>query len=134
MSLSRSALRAAVRTAVSEAAALSDFTIVPGWGRQLSPDALPGLCVFTPREMKQRNGTHSYQRQTDLIVLVKRAGGDDLEDLLDLDAEAVEVAVLPVLLNLGSDAEAMSIDTEIPGNAEERVGTISITFRITQLS
>ena len=128
-------MRGAVRTAVSGAAHFAGFTILTQWGQQIDQDALPGIAVFTPREDKRRVAAGKYQRQTDVVVLIRREGAASLEDRLDDDASAAEAVALAALLALAiEDAELASVEIDIPGSGEQRIGSAVLTFRVLQLT
>lgn len=132
---SRSTMRTTVRAAAQAELYFSAFTVLEQWGQGIDPEALPGFAVFTPRENKNRVGAGQYQRLTDLVVLIRREGAATLEDDLDLDAEAAETMVLAAIIGLGvEDCELVSIDTEIPGTGEKRIGSVTLTFRVLQLT
>jgi hypothetical protein len=128
-------MRSAVRTAAGLAAAFDGFTVLTQWGQQIDPEALPGLAVFTPRETSTRAAAGSYQRATDVVVLIRRAGAAALEDDLDGDAAAAEAMVLAALEALApDDVEFLSAETDIPAAGETRIGNLTLTFRVLQLT
>lgn len=134
MTVSRSAMREAVRSAALGAAYFRSFTVLRQWGQSIAPDDLPGLAVFTPRETKQRVASSAHERMTDLMVLIRRTGGESLEDDLDRDAEAAEAMALAALEALElADVQLVSAETDIPGSGEERIGSMALTFRALQL-
>jgi len=129
----RKQLRDAVRAAVALDATLSGHALAP-WGQDLDEGTLAGLGVFTPREVKRREAAGQFARQTDIVILIKRRGGDTLEDDLDTDVVAAESVALTALDSLVDDIEAVQIETDIPGRGKQRLGQIALTLRAVQLT
>lgn len=126
----RAVYRSAVRAALLASPEFGAFNARSAWAQKIDPEELPVFGVATPRESKDLEGHGTSARSTQLIVVLKRLGGDDLEDVLDIDSEAVERIVLAALL---TDPERMVTltDTEvtIDGSGAQRVGTLQMTFR-----
>ncbi|WP_376872378.1 hypothetical protein [Albirhodobacter sp. R86504] len=127
----RATFRETVRVAMMMSAEFSAFNQRSAWAQTIDASELPVFGVATPRETKVLDAQDVSTRSTQLIVVLKRLGGDDLEDVLDFDSEAVERIVLTALL---ADPQRMASlsDTEvtIDGSGAQRVGTLQMTFRI----
>ena len=126
----RAVYRSLVRAAMLASSEFGAFNARSAWAQKIDPEELPVFGVATPRETKDLDSQDNSTRSTQVIVVLKRLGGDDLEDVLDLDSEAVERIVLTALL---TDPERMVTltDTEvtIDGSGAQRVGTLQMTFR-----
>ena len=126
----RAIYRSLVRAAMLASPEFGAFNARSAWAQKIDPEELPVFGVATPRETKDLEGHGTSTRSTHVIVVLKRLGGDDLEDVLDLDSEAVERIVLTAML---ADPERMVAltDTEvtIDGSGAQRVGTLQMTFR-----
>lgn len=128
-------MRAALRAAAS--AHLSGFSVVTQWGQSVDQSGLPAVGFFTPVERKSREAAGRYVRQTDIVALIRMSGRADLEDSLDAAADTVEaiaIAALEAILRDGDDVEVVSVDTDIPGVGEQRIGACTVTLRSTQLA
>jgi hypothetical protein len=126
----RTSLRVAVRDGLSGAAALSEFTVLRAWGQNIDTDALPALGVFIPRELIAGADVSQQLRVPEIVVQVRRAGGDDLEDLLDADAAAIEPVVEAILAAAVSGEHGLaSTDIDISGEGKSRVGKMNLMFR-----
>ena len=130
----RTTLRVAVRdglaAAVSTAPALSGFTVLRAWGQNIDTDVLPAIGVFIPRELVAGADVSRQLRVADIVVMVRRAGGDDLEDLLDADAAAIEPVVEEILATAGTGEHGLaSTDIDISGEGKARVGKMNLMFR-----
>jgi hypothetical protein len=127
----RAEFRAAARAALQVDARFAAFTMLSAWAQNIDSEDLPVMAVATPREDKTLTGHAEAQRVTSLVVVVKRLGDDDLEDILDDDSDAVEIAVLGALDGANQEAVLQSAETRLDGAGERRVGTLTMTFRIT---
>lgn len=126
----RTTLRVAVRDGLAAAPALSGFTVLRAWGQNIDADALPALGVFIPRELVAVSDVSQQLRVPEIVVQVRRAGGDDLEDLLDADAAAIEPVVEAILAAAGTGEHGLaSTDIDISGEGKARVGKMNLMFR-----
>lgn len=127
----RAEFRADVRTALLAEARFAAFTLLSAWAQNIDAELLPVMAVATPREGKSLTGHAEAQRVTSLVVVIKRAGGDDLEDVLDDDSDAAEIAVLAALDSANQEAVLETTETRLDGDGSRRVGTLTMTFRVT---
>lgn len=133
MSLTRPEVRHRARDAVLAHARFADFKVSSRWGRNRDETQLPAVDFFTPRFDQTVAGVSMRRDTIDLLALVRRVDGDDLEDLLDADADVLEAAVLGVLDSHFDEAMLVSGENDVPGVGERRVGTMMLTFRLTAL-
>lgn len=129
MSDVRKALRAdavAVMAAHSRFLSWSNF---PAWAQSVSATDLPGWAIATPSEAGDQSNLSSQMRTVQLAIIVKRVGGDDLEDLMDDDAAAIIAALPPALRSSQRSCIFERDEMRIDGAGAERVGTLSVIFR-----
>lgn len=129
MSHRRAKIRAALRLALRVDPYFAGVEVMSAWSTNVDAETLPVLGVATPRESKDQDAQNSAERATTAIVVLKRLGGEDIEDVLDIDSDHVEVLVLGVIRTMGLDAMLDQTDIGIDGAAERRVGTLTMTFR-----
>lgn len=113
----RDAAKAALRLA------LPDHGELPVASLAVNLDRLPAWAVATPREVSASTSKEDLDRQVTLMVAVKREG-DDLEDLLDDDAAAIEAEVIPALLAVCRHAELSETLTDQTRDGGRPVGQI----------
>jgi hypothetical protein len=122
--------RDAVKTAVAADAAFADYTIISAWAQNIDADTLPAFGVATPHEAKTIETHDDSTRVTQLMVVLKVAGGDDLEDKLDDLSHDVERIVIPAIQQ--PDVECILRDTriELDGSGANRIGSLTMDFAI----
>lgn len=125
-------LRADLRAAL--ALALPAVTWAKDWWRSVDRGALPRAVVVTPRVDVSRFDDETIDRLTHVHVILKRAGGEDLEDDLYQDAAAIEVAAIPVLSAASHDFDLDSIEVEPDGDATDGVGVLRMVFSLRLLT
>lgn len=126
----RSEYRAAVRAAVSSYPGFADVTVLRVWPGSVDVQTLPVLGVVTPNEPTARDSQKSTSRRTLLQVVLRRAGGDDVEDRLDDDSDAIEALVIGALR--GPELKCQLEDTSVVSHtqSEKIVGTLIMSFRL----
>ena len=127
MSHVRTELRASVTAALE--AAIPDVTWQKAHWQVAGSGQLPLGGVGTPRTRNQMIDLSTSERAVDLLVVLKREGGADLEDDLDAESVVIERTVLPVLETVSYDFDL--VETQFDGDAsgEISVGTLSMLFR-----
>lgn len=128
MSLHRKQLRDAARTALTASARFATFKVRKAWAQNADLAGLPVLSVSTFREVSGSHAVDLVRRQVDLGVLLQRKGGDDLEDVADLDAEAAETAILTALSAICLDVEISATELRIAGEGSSRIATLDLRF------
>lgn len=131
MTISRSQIRARARAALSANPRMSGFTQISAWAGNISAEQLPVIGVVTPGERISPETFSHYERATTLQVVAKRMGHDDLEDILDLDADAIDAAVLQSFALLRIDCMPVSVSFTLNGEGEQRIGTVVAEYRVT---
>lgn len=126
----RSQIRASIRLTLQMLPHFSGFSHRSAWAQNVDVASLPVIAVATPRESKEQSAFDMADRNVTAVVVIKRLGGDALEDELDLDSVHLEAAVLQTMqtLNFGGQLESTEID--LSGSAEQRVGTLTMAFRV----
>jgi len=103
------------------------------WGKEHVSD-LPRGGVATPRTRNDLIDVGSVNRAIDLIVVLKREGGDDIEDILDADSTLIERAVLPVLEGYSTDFGLVETQIAPDGRGSTTVGELSMLFRVVTIT
>jgi hypothetical protein len=129
----RSTFRSIAKAALAADTRMQGFTQLSAWAGNISAESLPVLGVVTPQERIADGTLDCFQRAALLQIVVKRLGGDDLEDVLDLDADAIEVAVLAGFRAQGLHCMPEEVTMTLNGEGEQKVGTLVFTFRVTYL-
>lgn len=130
----RTDLRNAAWNALRVAVRMRDMVFIKAWAQGIDEETLPAWTVATPREQSGAAAKDTLRRDVMLSVIVKRTGGDDIEDQLDLDSAAIEAAVLPVILPLCLHAEIDQTDMKMQGQGERRVGVVEVRFACTLMT
>lgn len=127
----RSEYRAAARAALAAHPRTAEMEQMLAWASAVNAKRLPVLAVVTPQEQSEPSTHGSFERSTLLQVVVKRLGTDDIEDVLDDDAEAVELAVIAAIQTAAVQCLLEGITTTVNSDGETRVGTLIANFRVT---
>lgn len=127
----RKTVRDAAKAALGATAHLAGFTEISAWAQSVDVQALPAWAVATPREMRDRVSQGRDERQLTLAVVIKRVGTSTIEDQMDVDADAIERALVPALSNDNRDCDLTQTETRVDGDGAQRVGTLTMAFTIT---
>ncbi|MDS9467347.1 hypothetical protein RGQ15_07135 [Paracoccus sp. MBLB3053] len=127
----RSEYRALVRAALRDHARFADFTILKVWPGSIDAATLPVLGVLTPQDRCEQETMTSTSRRTLLQVAARRAGHDEVEDVLDADSEIIEAVVNAAIR--GAGISCFLDETSVVSNTmgERHVGTLVMSFRLT---
>lgn len=128
------AIRKAVRdVAKSALGTLTGFTEFSAWQQTVDASSLPGWSVAIPQSRHNRQDNISTtEHSPQLIVIVKRTGkGDDIEDLLDTDADAITPLIISAIKSDAVDCELVETAMRIDRSGAEPVGTLTLQFQIT---
>jgi hypothetical protein len=128
----RSAMRTGLRAALAADPDFGALRQLSAWAQDIDAASLPFLAVVTPRETKDLDSLDTSLRDTTLVVILKRLGGEALEDQLDDDSAALERICLSALGSLDVEAELLSVDIQLDGKGEQRLGSLTMTFRVRQ--
>lgn len=120
-------LRDNARAAIAQAAPFEEFTDLKGFPKSIDSQSLPCFGVGTPRERREVDGLDSQDAKTDLVVVIKCDGGEDLEDVLDEHAEQLEALLIPALGG-PREIEVTEISTSVDAAGDRRVGTMVMTM------
>jgi len=129
----RKAYRAGLRAAFAALPEFADVAITKAWAMPSDAEGLPALTVLTPRENVQGDGVDMVNRSTQVVVVLKISGDEDIEDDLDDFAEVIESAALAYFAGLEPGPAlwgVASIDTKIEGGARKRVGALEMRFEV----
>ncbi|WP_444452570.1 hypothetical protein ACTTAI_16340 [Rhodobacter capsulatus] len=127
----RAAVRAQAATALASVPGLDEATRISAWAQSVDAKALPAYAVATPSERSSPETFDTEQRDLTLIAVLKRLGGDDIEDVLDGDADLIEAAIYDAIRSENRLCALVQSDTRVDGDGGQRVGTITMTFTVT---
>lgn len=127
MSLRRT-FRSAARDALLASVDLPDLKHLSAWAKNIDRDALPAFTVSTPGEQSRFADKTTLERRATVVVQLMRAGGDDLEDGFDDDADAIEAAVWPALWEHAFLAELQVTEAKVSGEGEKRLSVLTLSF------
>lgn len=127
----RAQYRAAALAALAADPRLGSVRQIRAWGESLDIDTLPVLGVVTPNEDAKPAAHGQFERGTLMQVVLKRTGGETLEDEIDEDAAAIEAAVVGALLSASLQCFPESLSTVTSGEGQRRIGTAVVNFRVT---
>lgn len=127
----RSEYRTAAAAAITGSAEFAGVEYLKVWAERLDPESLPVFSVVTPQERTQRVSHGGAERGTLLQVVIKRAGGLELADTLDLDSEAVEALVTAAIETQHIECALEETTVVVNGEGAGRVGTLVMGFRVT---
>ncbi|MFW5655813.1 MAG: hypothetical protein ACOCYW_09265 [Roseicyclus sp.] len=99
------------------------------WWTKVTTRHLPMGGVGVPRVMSERIAISDVTRSTDVIVVLKRAGTETIEDDLWSDAESIETTVLPVLGQHSDDYDLAETQVSVDAGGDEPIGELSMLFR-----
>ncbi|OWJ69825.1 hypothetical protein CDV50_16015 [Haematobacter massiliensis] len=127
----RSAYRTTARAALAGVPRFASVKVLPAWRGNVDEETLPVLGIVTPDERVTLSARGATERGTLLQIVVKRLGGDEIEDDLDLDAEAIEEALFAAFLSASTICKPEGISLMVEDHASRALGTLICTFRIT---
>ena len=127
----RKDLRNAAKAALASHADYSGHTHVSIFEKSLDHKSLPFIAVGTPRERRQTTSLSEQDAAIDLVFILKRKGGDDLEDLLDDESAVIEDLLIEAL---GGPGQTQLNETlvAVDGAGESRVGSLTMTFSVSE--
>ena len=126
----RVVIRADVKTALAALVGIEPDQVQTVYRKEIDIDQLPEITVLTPREQVQRTAVGMVDRIIDVVVVVRRKGGDTLDDDLDNESDDIEAAVLPVLAGHGDEEEVVEVSTQFDVKGSTRVGQLELRFRL----
>lgn len=128
----RKLLRDETGAAIAAHARFAGFKHLRAFAKGLAAGDLPAFGVTIPTEDAQPVSIDGLDRQVVLAVGLKRTGGEDIEDVLDLDAATIETEVVGLLEGWPESATVLGVRTEveIDHDGGKRVGTLYLQFRL----
>jgi hypothetical protein len=134
MSAPRKQVRADLKTVIDGLIAagqpLAGARVISAWAQNIDANALPAVGIATPSEQRAALSQETDQATITAVVVIKRRGGDDLEDDLDDDAEALIPAIEAGLKTTTRDCALTTSAVDINGAGSPRVGTLTLTFQM----
>ena len=131
MSHYRADLRAAGIDAILASTHFAGFNSRSAWAQNIDPTALPVVGIATPREDKTSSGLAESERVITAVVVMKRRGDDDLDDVLDADSVEAEVTLLTAFETVAEQCLLRTTEIRIDGDGSSRIGTLTMTFQVT---
>lgn len=126
----RADLNAAISGLIMPGGSLAGAQIISAWAQNIDARALPAVGVATPAEQREAIGQGTDQATITAVVVIKRSGGDDLEDILDDDAEALIPAIQAALKTTTRDCALATSAVDLNGAGSPRIGTLTLTFQL----
>lgn len=126
----RADYRAAARLALSAHPRFFGVAVLSAWRGNIDSASLPVIGVVTPDERISLATRGQTECGTLLQVVLKRLGGVELEDDLDLDAEAIEAVLYAALPPLNVQCLPESVSVMIEDRADQGLGTVIVSFRV----
>ncbi|GGE26625.1 hypothetical protein SAMN05421774_11252 [Gemmobacter megaterium] len=127
----RAGYRSAARAALAAVPRFADMTVLATWSGSVDPETLPVLGVVTASEQQQPTSGGRFEHDTLLQIIVKRQGGDDLEDELDADDAAIIQAVMGAIYTRETPCLPTDMSQMLNGEGRQRIGTLVRSFKIT---
>lgn len=127
----RATFRVQVKSVLEADAYFADWTAAWAWSQTLDADQLPIYAVATPQERREPDAHEVARCDLTLVVILKRLGGEDIEDLLDEAGDAAESAVIAAIRTPHVQCELSNTGVKIDGSGGQRVGTLDLTFGVT---
>ena len=128
----RKTLRDDMFAAIAAHPRFAGMTPRRAWAYASDRARLPAYGVSTPVTPSAQVAKDITERRPTVTITLRRAGGDDLEDVLDEDAEYLELIGLTALGGEGFlVAEMTETRLSIDAQGDQRVGTLSLTFQAT---
>ena len=127
----RTVLRGVVKAALSGDTRIGSFDFKPAWHRSVNIKTAPVYTVHIPVDRSELSSQTTREWQTQIDVIVKRVSGNNIEDLTELDVEAIERAVIPALLALDDliTADTVGVDFEYSGEGASLVAQMTVRFQ-----
>lgn len=126
----RTRYRQIAHLALTVAPHFAGVKLMSAWVSSVSADDLPAMGIATPRERKDESALDSSDRETTMVIVLKRAGTDDIEDRIDADSLAIEAAILASMRTEGVGAQLDTTTIQIDGQGERRIASLTMEFRL----
>ena len=126
----RKTLRDAVAQALTGVVRFAGFEMIPAFVQGIDEETLPVIGVLTPGEQSRRVADDLLARTVDLLVILKRRGGGDIQDVMDADAVAIEAAVAGAIDAICINWHLRQTQMQISGEGGTRAGSIVLSYSI----
>lgn len=128
----RRALRDAAAAALEASAHFADHRRINAWMVQaVSATDLPVYGMATPDETRNRDYSQDLAEvRCDLVLVIKRAGQDLVEDDLDSDADAAAAAIQDAIRTDYRACDLTRTQCKIDASGERRVGSVEMIFAV----
>ena len=131
MTLKNKEFRDTVRAAIKAHDRFSDFGSFKLWEKRVDSSDLPAISLGVPRwGLDPNHSLDTSERVATLVVAVKRCGGDELEDLGEEDAKALEDIVLGALDDEAHEVTPQEASYQEDVGGQQAVSTLSMMFAI----
>lgn len=123
------ALRRAVLAELAADLPALDWT--KRYWQSIDRDALPCGVVWVPRVVTDEfDDSESVERVPEIRVLIKRAGGNDIEDVMEADSAVIEASVFAALESFAPSYSHALTETllRIDGDGNTPVGELMMAF------
>lgn len=127
----RKALRLEAMQALDAAARFASWRAVSAWQVfGLDETALPAYGLATPDETHEADSHSTVRNRCQLVLALKRTGGDLIEDDLDDDADAAASAIQAALRGPSRSCYLTQTNTKIDASGIKRAGSVELTFTV----
>ncbi|WP_323041143.1 hypothetical protein [Gemmobacter sp.] len=127
----RSDYRNSARAALEAVPRFAGMTILASWAGTIDAQTMPVMGIVTASEQMRPSSSGQFEHETLLQVVIKRQGGDTLEDELDDDDAAVIQAVMAALFTPATPCWPTAMNQILNGDGKQRIGTLVRDFKIT---
>jgi len=127
----RAQLRADLRAVIEGEARFSGFADHRALPRNVGADQCPLFYVATPRERVTPDSGDDMSRRPEIMVGLRRVGGDELEDVLDEDSAVLEPLILAVLRGVNDNDYGLDmVEVDVLADGSPRIGRLDMVFRL----
>ncbi len=127
----RKKLRDDLRAALAAHADFAGWTQFKAWAHRPDESQLPAWGVFTPRETVAQSTGLAVNKTVDLVIALRIAGGEAIEDEMDAISATVEDQVIGYLqANAYPEFGLLSTDLPLSLPGAKRLGDIDMLFQV----
>lgn len=127
----RKSLRAEALAALAAVPRFASWRALSAWQVfGLDDTALPAYGLATPDEAHEAESHSTVRNRCQLVLALKRTGGELIEDDLDDDADAAASAIQDALREASRSCDLTQTNTKIDASGIKRAGSVELTFSV----
>lgn len=138
MSTQRTNIRNAIITVLSNAAIVAPGLVFSNRFRELGPEELPAVLVYTRAEKVSvwAESPREYERRLSVVIEIIAAGNDDLDDSIDLLCQKIEKEMCRdhTLGEKCRDVVLQSVDLSVSNEGDQAIGGARLEYEVTHYS